>query len=107
VGHEGAGYCDSVTDGGYKGLRCEQCATENRYFDKLDARCHDCGDTTSKVLGLICALLAVGIAAAVGANAATRQKIRPRGCLAKLRLKLRSAQALWQKSGMKFKVKAF
>jgi hypothetical protein len=45
AGDEGDGYCKE----GYRGPRCELCdgsgSAYSRHFDKLDARCHDCGDT--------------------------------------------------------------
>eukprot|EP00966_Prymnesium_polylepis_P164591 3805086-Prymnesium_polylepis.1 len=44
AGVEGVGYCAE----GYRGPRCEICSGlgYSRYFDKLEARCHDCGDMT-------------------------------------------------------------
>ena len=41
----------------------------SQYFDKLEARCHACGDVTARASVLISALLLV-VLAALGANAA-------------------------------------
>jgi len=71
AGFEGDGYCAP----GYRGPRCELCdgPAHSRYFDKLDARCHDCGDMGGRATILVAVMLLLILIAAIGGSpAATR-----------------------------------
>ena len=102
AGHEGNGYCAD----GHIGPRCELCDGEKyaRYFDKLDARCHDCGDVTTKAAIVYCAIF-VALVAAISGGAATTRRARCAKARAAVLKEIRSAQKLWLKAGMRYKVK--
>ena len=63
----GDGYCEV----GYHGPRCELC-NGPRYFDQLDARCHDCGEVYAKAIALSCALVVAGLVVFCGGAVARR-----------------------------------
>ena len=100
AGVDGDGYCAP----GSRGPRCELCnstADYDRYFEKLEARCHDCGDIGAQTAIAFCTLIVV-LFAAVGLAAATRQS---KGCLAPLKA-MRWVHRIWSDAGLRFKVKA-
>eukprot|EP00966_Prymnesium_polylepis_P060753 1409322-Prymnesium_polylepis.1 len=104
--HEGSGYCENGTDGGYEGPWCQLCVSETHYFDKLDAHCRDCGDVAARVAITACFVLLL-ILVVVGAGAASiLSKAHRRAHCRTLIKAIRSACALWQEAGMQFKVKA-
>jgi hypothetical protein len=125
AGDEGDGYCGP----GYLGPRCELCdaPADSRYFDKLDVRCHDCGNVTQQVATPFCILLfLVTVAAVIRARedrrmAAARRssthspqrktsfhtpRLKQSSRLKKLLKKIKSARKCWESAGMPFKVKA-
>eukprot|EP00966_Prymnesium_polylepis_P171873 3974825-Prymnesium_polylepis.1 len=53
AGNNGDGYCAQ----GYHGPRCELCRgpAYSSYFDKLQARCRDCGNVTVRGVAWFCA----------------------------------------------------
>eukprot|EP00966_Prymnesium_polylepis_P242979 5619146-Prymnesium_polylepis.1 len=56
AGNGGEGYCEP----GHTGAFCEMClgnSTYDFYFDKLDARCHECGDITARAVAFAAVLL--------------------------------------------------
>eukprot|EP00966_Prymnesium_polylepis_P089889 2081389-Prymnesium_polylepis.1 len=63
AGLEGDGYCEP----GFHGPRCELCDVgegPSKYFDALNARCHECGGLTNQMLATLCALTILLTAAA-------------------------------------------
>ena len=113
AGSDGNGYCAD----GYRGPRCELCdaRTEySRYFDKLDARCHDCGDVSALAVAAFCVLLLVFLAAVGGKRAytaAVRCSARARTsrisrAVKRLTKPIRTSRKLWKMAGMRFKMKA-
>jgi hypothetical protein len=116
VGLKGDGYC--VT--GYRGPRCEICdgPTYSRYFDKLGARCHDCGDITARgiaafsvvlflflVASGVWTVLAQGLDKGPGKGLGSRQSARWLKRFRTLRA-LRSMNETWREVNMQFKLKA-
>ena len=101
AGFEGDGYCAAD----YRGPRCELCDEpgHTRYFDKLDARCHDCGDVTARTAALSAALLFLLLAYFAANSANYRIKESPT-CNVLLN-GLRGATAVWREAGMRFKIK--
>ena len=103
AGAEGDGYCAK----GYHGPRCELCngPAYSRFFDKLDARCHDCGDMTARTVVLMCAILLLILLAAISGSAAVTGRLTGSGgCRAPLLL-IRYVRAIWHDAGMRYKVK--
>ena len=109
AGHEGDGYCAP----GYRGPRCEMCmsagssdgpALTARYFDKQDAKCHDCRGATTQAFIVLCVVLAVLLALVGGGVVLLRheQSRRARHAVTK---KLRTLLKLWRLAGMRCKVK--
>ena len=98
---DGDGYCVI----GYHGPRCELCSenASSMYFDKLDARCHSCGDVNAKVLIVLGILVSLLLVAAVG-RAVLHRSPNLRACRLLLK-KIRSARKLWRRAGMRYKVK--
>ena len=84
-GEEGDGYCES----GYRGPRCELCdgPAYSRYFDKLEARCHDCGDMTARSVAMVCAMLLLVVLSTIcGGESALLARIKDSDtCNAQLR----------------------
>ena len=103
AGTEGDGYCAE----GYQGPRCELCdgPAYSRYFDKLDARCHDCGDMGARSAVLVCVmLLLILLAAASGSSTVTGRLKSLDACNKPLRF-VRYVQTIWLDAGMRYKVK--
>ena len=101
AGNAGDGYCA----GGYRGPRCELCdGAEARYFDKVDAACHDCSHVAIRAV-ILCSVLAL-LLATIGSVAVVNQA----GCCAHTRkILLRRTRWLrrtWVWAGMRFKVKS-
>jgi hypothetical protein len=105
AGHEGNGYCAD----GHIGPRCELCDGEKyaRYFDKLDSRCHDCGDVTTRSTVIGCSILLVPIII-FGSRTATRRLTTTSsgGCRILLHW-LGVVKAAWEGAGMRYKLKTF
>jgi hypothetical protein len=114
AGFEGDGYCAA----GYRGPRCELCDEalgRIQFFDKLDARCHDCGDIAARLIPFASILLLLCILL-FGAFDRDVPTCRRPACAAaskslrgptRLFLKwVAFARKLWGKAGMQFKVKA-
>ena len=104
MGHEGDGYCNAAVDGGYRGPRCESCVAESHYFDKLDARCHSCGDVTAKAAVMFTVLPLLFLIAGFGGLAA-RRRHKKRKCCESMFRRIYEARRLWRKAGMRYKVK--
>ena len=102
VGAEGDGYCAP----GYRGPRCELCdgPAYARYFDKLEARCHDCGDASARTVVLVCVMPILVVLAATARNPASR-RLNSFNAYSKWLQWVQWAQAVWQEVGMRYKVK--
>eukprot|EP00966_Prymnesium_polylepis_P281827 6512516-Prymnesium_polylepis.2 len=94
-------HCNAV----YYGPRCELCEGNN-YFEKLDARCHDCGNIGMRTLAVVCALLFILLAAAATLRASTTRHGSRSRALHSLLGRIRSFVTLWRRAGMRYKVKA-
>ena len=125
AGHEGNGYCVESTDGGYRGPRCELCVADNYHFDKLDARCHDCGDVASQASVVSSALFLLILIAFSGSTVA--RKVERRLSLSRssssrrtrsissaltrsanaARKWMHTARGVWRRASMRYKVKSF
>ena len=106
AGAQGDGYCAN----GYRGPRCELCAGPEftKYFDTLDARCHDCGDVSARATALSTALFsAFLLAAAFGKSIAANRRLSGRGACGELLRWLTYVKNTWRAAGMRYKVKAF
>ena len=103
AGHEGDGYCAD----GYHGPRCELCAgpDRSRYFDKLDATCHECGQIASQSAIVTGSLLFITIVVISAAALAQRNDSRSKVAVKMLR-PIHKCQRRWRKAGMRFKLKA-
>eukprot|EP00966_Prymnesium_polylepis_P073398 1704114-Prymnesium_polylepis.1 len=107
AGHEGDGYCKP----GHRGPRCELCSPaageseHSRYFNKLDAHCHSCGDVKAQLAAVAGSVLLFMLLVFVGIRWTLRQATRSkmRNCLPTW---INSARELWRTAGMQFKVKA-
>eukprot|EP00966_Prymnesium_polylepis_P086447 2001199-Prymnesium_polylepis.1 len=101
VGNDGDGYCAT----GYQGPRCELCdgSAYSRYFDKLDAHCHDCGDMSTRTSVILCVVLLLIFTTTVG-NSARRHLKSSDACSAVVRL-FSYLWAIWREAGMRYKVK--
>ena len=104
--HDGDGYCNNDTHGGYHGPRCELCngLAYSKYFDRLEARCRDCGDVTARSTAIFVAALVL-FPAGVGFNTASKHLEGVRAFAILLR-GARRAKVIWKAAGMRFKVKA-
>ena len=102
AGTEGDGYCAT----GYRGPRCELCdgPAYTRYFDRLEARCHDCGDMTARTAVLLSIVLVLVLLTAMGGSVFARRLMGADACGRLLQL-LRSARTIWEQAGMRCKVK--
>ncbi|KAL1507405.1 hypothetical protein AB1Y20_008247 [Prymnesium parvum] len=102
-GRDGDGYCAP----GYVGPRCEGCEgpAYSRYFDKWTARCEPCGDlgAYSSIAAVVCVLVLGTVAFAVQQNGSVPSYARK----LRARMQLSRLHALWNKGGMRYKVKAF
>ena len=74
------------------------------HFDKLQARCHDCGNVTARTAAISAAVLVL-LLAYFGMNTATTRIKGSTACDAVLR-GIRRAKAIWQEAGMRYKGKA-
>ena len=101
AGVDGGGYCEP----GYRGPRCELCdgPAYSTYFDKLDARCHDCGDVMVKASAVFGAIVLLIVAIAAGEAALSRKGCSAAGEM--LRSYLLRLRKFWRKAGMRFKVR--
>jgi len=97
AGAEGDGYCAE----GYGGPRCELCISDDHFFDKLDARCHNCGNAAQLTAVFCC--VAFGLIAALGGAASTawRRGSAPRSLLKWIHM----SRKLWRRATMRHKVK--
>ena len=100
AGVDGVGYCAP----GYHGPRCELCdgPTQSMHFDRLEARCHGCGDTTALRFGVPLAVLGVAIICGGVYIATARSTGAISGAIHSLTDR---AQMVWQAAGMRFKMK--
>ena len=101
AGDDGDGYCAA----GYHGPRCELCVGTtdySRYFDQLDARCHECGDVTAQSSIFFSALLLLFLAALFGGSAIMRRRGPLRNAMVR---KLTKFQKIWRRAGLRYKVK--
>ena len=95
---------------GYSGPRCELCSMNGtdeyaRYFDRIDARCHDCGDVTAHAATLFCVLLFLLLAYDFGHALTLPRRIgQSRGARDLLKA-FRTIQRLWGQVGMQCKIK--
>eukprot|EP00966_Prymnesium_polylepis_P197310 4572496-Prymnesium_polylepis.1 len=76
----------------------------SRYFDKLESRCHDCGDIKAKTAAISGAVLLLFVGGFGIKIAVTRMKTS-RVCSA-IRRGAGRAGAIWHAAGMRFKGKA-
>ena len=104
AGHEGDGYCAP----GYLGPRCELCdgPAYSKFFDKLDARCHGCGDMATRTIIIICAMLLLILLAMISGSAATIGRLKGVDACSTPPPLVRYTQTIWQDAGMRYKVKA-
>eukprot|EP00966_Prymnesium_polylepis_P180054 4169358-Prymnesium_polylepis.1 len=68
--------CTSRSDPREKGVpRCELCdgPAYSRYFDKLEASCHDCGDMTLRTVIPVCVIVILIVLAALTGSVVTRR----------------------------------
>jgi hypothetical protein len=102
AGADGDGYCAQ----GYRGPRCELCdgPAYSRYFDKLEARCHDCGNMPARTAVPACVFMLLIALAALAGNPAIRRLNNYNICGPWLRW-CSWAQSVWQETGMRYKVK--
>jgi hypothetical protein len=102
AGAKGDSYCAD----GYRGPRCELCdgPAYTRYFDKLEARCHDCGNVTARSIAAMCCAVLL-LLSVFGLNAATHERRGSAGCAAATLRCIQSVQRVWQTAGMRFKLK--
>eukprot|EP00966_Prymnesium_polylepis_P328539 7384345-Prymnesium_polylepis.2 len=121
---DGSGYCEA----GYRGPRCELCNGSasyysdlrfshtysyfrplddaSQYFNKLDAKCHDCGDLIAYMLAVLFSLLFLMLAhLGCGVTAARFAARKPGRCKVLIK-KARSLQRHWLMANMRTKVKA-
>ena len=102
AGHDGNGYCAS----GFHGPRCELCDGQAMYFDKLDASCRRCDDVGTQAAVVfsifVCLLLATAGSGITFVVIRRRKHLRIGTALLKY---ARSMRKIWQRSGMRFKVK--
>jgi hypothetical protein len=106
----GDGYCEA----GFRGPRCELCDIQgSQYFDKLEARCHDCGNVALKTTAALCVVLIFCAVAIVAPNMKTRVALLGKTrkgiayiyCSALLK-KVRYLEKLFKRAGMRYKLKA-
>eukprot|EP00966_Prymnesium_polylepis_P090310 2091362-Prymnesium_polylepis.2 len=93
---------------GHRGPRCELCdgPAYSRYFDKLHARCHDCGKMAARGAVLMCAMLLFMLLAAMSVNPVIGRRCNsPNACIRLIRW-VRYVRAIWHDAGMRYKVKA-
>eukprot|EP00966_Prymnesium_polylepis_P026982 624044-Prymnesium_polylepis.2 len=104
AGTEGNGYCTE----GYHGPRCELCdgPAYSKFFDKLDARCHDCGNMTARTAFLVCMMLFVILLAAITGSSAIAGRLRGSDARRAPCQLARYLQTIWQGAGIRYKVKA-
>jgi hypothetical protein len=82
AGEVGDGYCKE----GYRGPRCEVCdgRAYQRYFDKLDARCHECGDMSARTAVLVSLMFIIILAIVIGGSPAGQRLTESESCSAVL-----------------------
>jgi len=108
--YEGTGYCQE----GYTGPHCEVCVGPefSKYFDKLDAKCHECGDVAAKTSAYIAGIVAI-LLATVASGVVVRRLLQRESesnsedeqVDGTLRC-IQTARAVWEKTGMRYKFKA-
>ena len=101
AGDDGDGYCAA----GYAGPRCEVCIGSESslwYFDKLEARCNDCGNLHTKTLVFGSVLLVLLTAGFGGSTFLRLSKSSVRDTLLRF---VRGVQSIWRTAGMRYKVK--
>jgi hypothetical protein len=86
--------------------RCELCnGTNDQYFDKLDVRCRDCGDTTARAATVVCTGLFL-----FGIFLTAREQDMHWGSISRaasaVRKLIRRLRTIWRRAGMRFKVHA-
>ena len=85
------------------GVHLAVCLAENHYFDRLNVRCQSCGNLTIRMTALVCGLFVVFVLSACWVAMIVRgQASRVRQKLIK---KIRMLQRIWQRGGMRQKVK--
>jgi hypothetical protein len=104
AGVDGSGYCDDTLDGGFKGPRCEVCTQPNHYFDRLEVRCHDCGDVAARVTMVIAILFALLLACS-GVAVWVRRLDESSETGTTTRNLLLRAKRIWHAAGLRFKFK--
>jgi len=105
AGVDGSGYCEL----GYRGPRCELCDggdnTTSMYFNKFDARCHDCSSITTRAVIVGIGFVLSIILFELGAGITILEHTGRRRARDKLLRRIRSFQAVWERAGMRYKVK--
>jgi hypothetical protein len=101
---DGDGYCAD----GYRGARCELCdgPAYSRFFEKLDARCHDCGDMPARSAVAVCVVLLLILLAAMSFSPAIIRRLKPLEACSRLLRWAGYLQIVWKDAGMRYKVKA-
>ena len=79
---------------------------ENRFFDKVDMRCNECGDIIGRTAAILGCLLAILLTAVGFAAAILRKDSRFPRARRKLLRRIRIALKLWRRAGMRYKIKA-
>ena len=103
AGIEGVGYCAA----GYRGPRCELCdgPAYTRYFDKLEARCHECGSMTARTVVLVFVMILLTLVAAISGTPALPRRLRDVNACSTLLRSVRYVRTIWQDAGMQYKIK--
>eukprot|EP00966_Prymnesium_polylepis_P170484 3940953-Prymnesium_polylepis.1 len=103
--YEGDGYCESNTDGGYRGPRCELCLADHHYFDELEARCYYCGNVSAQATAALCSLFFLCLAA-LGLQSVSSSSWCTGPCLTSIKRKIHTVRKLYRRAGMRYKIKA-
>ena len=104
AGSDGDGYCAE----GFRGPRCELCNTTTEYsqhFDKIAAKCFDCGDVTAQSAAAFCVMV-LFVFVSTGAGSDGMKSSRSSWEVARqLASKWQHVTTLWRRAGMRCKVK--
>eukprot|EP00966_Prymnesium_polylepis_P070665 1642295-Prymnesium_polylepis.2 len=106
AGNEGDGYCAT----GYRGPRCELCNGTGDYFSQFEARCKSCGNIVLHSIVALCACFVIFLAGVVGTQSVQATQCQHLACGSgggnKLASFIRRGHELYDKAGLRFKIKA-
>ena len=95
---------------GYRGPRCELCngtSTYDQYFEKLNARCHDCDSVfalASSVFGSLFVVVLLFGAISVSEQRRTKVSLCAKARAQMLKL-VRAGRRIWRRAGMRYRIK--